>query len=182
MPEIKLSTLSIVLGLLVAIINSFGVINPGKFGAALRKFPRSLTWGYSLMLLATAWFVWNVKNESISDFESLKPLLFTLFIAVGIGSCLFIKDYLGARGLAVVIMLLAKVMVDSARWHESPWRLVIVTWAYVLVVAGIWFTVSPWRMRDVIQWKTANEGRTRLLSGLRMAFGLFVAVLGFTVF
>ncbi|MDB6026582.1 MAG: hypothetical protein JWM68_2805 [Verrucomicrobiales bacterium] len=166
----------------MALINVFGVANPVKFAAALRRFPRSLPWGYALMLLGTACFIWFVKNEPISDFEPLKPALYTLFIAVGVGSCLFVKDFLAVRGLSVVIMLLAKVMVDTARFHDSSWRLVIITWAYLLVVAGIVFTVSPYRMRDVIYWKTANEGRTRMLSGLRMAFGLFVAVLGFTVF
>ena len=111
-------------------------------------------------------FIWFVKNEPISDFEPLKPALYTLFIAVGVGSCLFVKDFFAVRGLAVVIMLLAKVMVDTARFHDSSWRLVIITWAYLLVVAGIVFTISPYRMRDVICWKTANESRTRILSGL----------------
>ena len=73
-------------------------------------------------------------------------------------------------------------MVDSARWHPSEWSLVITVWAYVLVVAGIWITISPWRLRDLINWKTANVQRTRLLSGVRVAFGLFVATLGFLVF
>src|SRR5947208_1294196 len=98
MPVMKLSTLSIALGLFVALLNFFGVLNPAKFAVSLRKFPRSLVWGYALMLLGTAWFVWNVRHESISDFESFKPVLFALFIAVGIGSCLFVKDFLGARG------------------------------------------------------------------------------------
>jgi len=30
-------------------------------------------------------------------------------------------------------------------------------WAYVLVVAGIWFTVAPWRFRDFLAWGTATE-------------------------
>jgi hypothetical protein len=82
----------------------------------------------------------------------------------------------------VVLLLLAKVMVDSARLHDSSFRLVITTWAYLLVLAGIVFTIAPYRMRDVIDWKTATESRTRLLSGLRMAFGLFVLLLGLFLF
>jgi hypothetical protein len=79
-------------------------------------------------------------------------------------------------------MLLGKLMVDTARWEDTPWRLVIVVWAYLLVAAGIWFTVSPWRLRDIIQWKTADDRRVRLFSGLRLAFGLFVFILGLTAF
>ncbi len=170
------------MGLVVALINAFGVVNPKGFAATMRKFPRSLPWGYALMLLGTVVFVWFVKNEPISDFEPLKPYLYTLFIAVGIGSCLFIKDFLAVRGLAVVILLLAKVMVDTARWHDSSLRLVITIWAYTFVVLGILWTISPYRMRDMIFWSTETEGRTRSLSAARMAFGLFVLLLGFVVF
>jgi hypothetical protein len=60
--------------------------------------------------------------------------------------------------------------------------LVIQTWAYVLVAAGIWFTTTPWKLRDLLNWATATESRTRLLSGLRLAFATFVLVLGLTVF
>ena len=48
--------------------------------------------------------------------------------------------------------------------------------------AGIWFTITPWRMRDLLNWATANEARVRLGSGLRLAFALFVVALGLTVF
>ncbi|MEP6662934.1 MAG: hypothetical protein ABJC04_04635 [Verrucomicrobiota bacterium] len=180
----KLSTITIFLGSLVAVINLFGVLKPAEFGSAVRKFPRSTGIGYFLVLLGTAWFVWNLKQESISDFESLKPWLFGLFIAVGVGTCIFVKDFIAVRGLAIVLLLLAKLMVDAGRPRlgETAWVLVIQCWAYFLVVCGIWFTVSPWRMRDLLYWGTANEKRTRIGSGLRMAFGLFVAALGLTVF
>jgi hypothetical protein len=182
--QMKLSTVAIFLGSLVAIINLFGVLKPNEFGVAIRKFPRSVPIGYFLMLLGTAWFVWNLKNESISDFESLKPALYALFIAVGVGACIFVKDFLAVRGLAVMLLLTAKLMVDAGRPRlgDTYWVLVIQGWAYFLVVCGIWFTVSPWRMRNLVNWATATEQRTRIGSGLRMAFGLFVAILGLTVF
>jgi len=49
--------------------------------------------------------------------------------------------------------------------------LVIQIWAYVMVIAGMWFTISPWRLRDMIEWATANQKRTKLGSGIRLAFG-----------
>jgi len=59
---------------------------------------------------------------------------------------------------------------------------VIQTWAYVFVVAGIGFTIWPWKMRDLLEWATASEARIRLLSGVRLAFAVFVLGLGLTVF
>ena len=75
-------------------------------------------------------------------------------------------------------------MVDTGRPHlgETPWVLVNQTLAYVFVVAGIWFTVSPWRLRDLLNWATANEQRVKIGSSIRLAFGLFIAALGLTAF
>jgi hypothetical protein len=179
---VKLSTLSICLGLAFAALNLFGLLFPVQFAAGARKFPRSIPIGYVLTLAGTAWFIWNVNHESLADFEPLKPYLFVLFIGVGVGTCMFVQDFLAVRGLSILFLLLGKLMVDTQRWAASEWRLVIAVWAYVMVLGGIWFTVSPWRLRDLVYWATANETRIRLTSGLRMTFGILVAALGFTVF
>ena len=178
----KLSSLAIALGLVYVLPNIYGVLKPGRFGEAARKFPRYTPAGYPLMLLATAWFVYNVYREPIADFAVMKPYLCGFFAAVGVGACIFVKDFLPVRGLAVLLLLAAKLMVDTARWADTSWRLVITTLAYVWIIAGMWLTVSPWRLRDMANWITANEQRIRLFTGARVAFGIFVLLLGLTVF
>ncbi len=184
MPTLRLSTLVVVLGLALALPQIYGLMKPAGWAAALRKFPRSVPWGVALMVLGTAWFVWNVSQEPIADFASYKDYLMIGFAAVGLGTCIFVQDFLAVRGLAVVLLLLAKLMVDTGRpaLGQTHWVLVIQSWAYVLVVAGLWFTVSPWRLRDLLNWDTANEKRVKFTCGVRLVFGLFVAVLGMMVF
>ena len=181
---LKLSTLAIVLGLGLALPQVYGIANPAGFAAAVRKFPRSLPWGVALILLGTAWFLWNLNEESISDFALYKPYMMAGFAAVGIGACFFVQDFLAVRGLAVVLLCLAKTMVDTGRPQlpATPWVLVIQAWAYVFVVLGIWLTISPWRLRDWLNWATMNETRVRVGSVVRLVFGLFVAVLGLVRF
>src|SRR2546426_1444931 len=130
MLQIKLSTLAIILGFVFVLLNIYGVLKPAAFAVAARKFPRNTPIGYVLMLISTAWFVANVSHESVADFSSFKPFLYLLFIAVGLGACLFVRDFLPIRGLAVFLLLVAQLMVDTARWIDTPWRLVITTWAY----------------------------------------------------
>jgi len=180
----KLSMLSVLLGLGLAAPQVYGLSKPAAFTAAVRKFPRHIPTGVFLMLLGTAWFLWNVHVEPVADFRAIKPYMMMCFGAVGVGACFFVQDFLAVRGLAVVLLLLGKLMVDTGRPHlgETPWVLVIQTWAYVLVVAGIWFTVSPWRLRDLLNWATANEKRVKVGSGIRLAFAIFVVVLGLTAF
>src|ERR1700733_8569721 len=97
--EIKLSTLAVVLGLGLGAPQVYGLMNPKAFAAGVRKFPRSLPWGIALMLLGTGWFLFYLNQESISDFAAYKPLLVAGFAAVGIGSCIYVQDYLAVRGL-----------------------------------------------------------------------------------
>lgn len=181
---LNLSVLAIVLGLGLALPQIYGLKNPTGFAASVRKFPRSLPWGYTLMLLGTAWFLWNLSQESISDFAAAQNYLLLGFAAVGIGSCVFVQDFLAVRGLAVVLLLMAKLMVDTGRPHLAQTSLVLVVqaWAYLMVLAGMWLTVSPWRLRDWLEWATANEARVKVGCGVRLGFGLLVAVLGFTKF
>jgi hypothetical protein len=181
---LNLSTLSIILGLGLALPQIYGLVNPQRFAASVRQFSRSVPIGVVLMLLGTGWFLWNLNQESISDFATYKTPMMIGFAAIGVGTCLFVQDFLAVRGLAVVMMLLARLMLDTGRpmLDITHWVLVIQSWAYILVIAGIWLTISPWRLRDLLNWATANEKRVRIGSVFRLAFGLFVALLGVVKF
>src|ERR1041385_2325402 len=114
------------------------------------------------MLAATAWFLWLVKQEPIADFAAFKPHMMAAFAGIGAATCFFVQDFLAVRGLAVLCLLVAKLMVDTGRPHlgETPWVLVIQSWAYLLVLAGMWFTVTPWKLRDFLHWATRSEEHT----------------------
>jgi len=184
MTNVSLSSFAIGLGLVFALPAVYGLTAPDKFRDAMRQFPRSPAWGWFLMLLGTAWFVYNVSQEQVADFQSYKNILLSFFAAVGIASCIFVRDFLAVRGAAVVMLLLARWMVDAGRpmLGTTAWVVLWQAWAYVFVVAGIWLTVSPWRLRDLILWATANEQRIRITCGARLAFSLLIVLLGATVY
>jgi hypothetical protein len=178
----KLSSLAIILGMAVIVPHLLALLKPAAFATALRKFPRSELWGFILMGIGTAWFLWNVHIESLADFVAYKHLMLFGFGAVGVLACIFVRDYLAVRGMAVVLLLMAKLMLDTARWYDSEWRIVIAVLAYIWILAGMVFIISPWRLRDMIHWATANEKRIRIGSAMRLAAGLFLVILGLTAF
>ena len=180
----KLSLLAICLGLGVSLANIYGLLQPGKCSTLARQFPRSQPAGWVLMLLGTAWFLYILNYEPIADFSAYKNVMMLGFGAVGVLACIFVQDFLAVRGLAILLMLLGKLMVDTGRPHlgESPCVLIIQALAYVYVIAGMWLTVNPWRLRDWLNWLTATEQRLRLVSGVRLVAGLGLVALGLTVF
>ncbi len=176
------SELAILLGVIFILPNIYGYFRPAAFGAAVRKFPRSEPWGWLFMLAGTAWFVWIVQETPLAEFDAFKKHFLVGFTAVGVLTCFFVKDFLAVRGLSVVGLLLAKVVIEKFRWLDTDWRLYPIAIAYLWVLAGMWFAISPWRLRDILEWELASDGRIRLLCGVRVAMGALWVILGLTVF
>jgi hypothetical protein len=177
----KLSQLCLILGLGYALPNIYGFLNPKTFGETLRKFPRNIPMGFLLMLAATGWFEWILWNERLGDIAPWKPMLQAVFLFAGVAACFVLQDFLAVRGLSVLMMLTANVMLDVQRLYPSPLKNIVTVWAYVIAVCGMWFVVSPWRLRDWILWNTASEGRLKQATAIRALFGIGIAILGLTV-
>jgi hypothetical protein len=178
----KFSTLSVILGAVYGALNLYALLQPAAFTASARRFARSQAWGYFLMPLGTLWFLFNLNNESISDFAAYKNLMLLGFGGVGLGTCFFVRDYLAVRGLSVVLLLLAWFTLNFARWSNSPWHVIVSAWCYVWIIAGMWFTISPWRLRDYLLWLTASPQRLKIQSGIRLGFAALIIVLGLIAF
>jgi len=178
----SLATLSIALGAAIAAPQVWQITRPESWRRWSAGFPRSKGLGAVLVLAATAWFMWHVQNETLADFTKFKPYMLVGFAAVGVLTCIYVSDFLAARGLALLMMLVAKLMVDTARWHESEWRWVVTTLAYLWVFAGIWLTISPWRLRDFIAWQNRTDGRLKGLAMARLGLALLLVLLGLTAY
>lgn len=177
-----LSTLAILLGAAICTLSLFGVLQPALVTRHARAFPRNENIGFLLMGLGTAWFLYNLNNEAIADFAAYKKIMLIGFGAIGVLTCIFVRDFLAVRGLAVCLLLLAWFTLNRTRWADSPARLLLVVMAYIWVICGMWFTVSPWRLRDLIHWWTTNEQRVRFGSIAKVALGAVILILGLTAF
>jgi hypothetical protein len=177
-----LSQLAILLGAAIAIPQIWALMKPAEAGAALRKFPRSEAWGYLLMAIGAGWFLYRLNQEAIAEFATYKTYMLLGFGAVAVAACFFVPDFLAVRGMSITTLMLAAFILSKTRFVDTPWRLVLVVAAYVWIVAAMWWMISPWRLRDIIQWATATPERLRKIAAVRLAFGLLVIVLGVTAY
>ncbi len=188
--QVSLANLSVLLGVFLAALSGYSLAKPAAVGQAMRGFPRANAPGYVLILAATAWFLWSIKVEDMADYREIKQWFYIGFGAVGIGSCIFLRDFLAVRGLAVFMLLLANLMLNTQRIymleapeaHMSEWRLVFAVWAYMIIIMSMWLVISPWRMRDMMEWMLTKPRRLEAKSWFRLAFGILLIVLGLTVF
>jgi hypothetical protein len=180
--KITLSQLCLALGAGMILTHGWALLRAKPAADWLRQFHRNYGVGVILMLLGTAWFEWNLYQEQLQDIAAYKNLMLIGFGAVGLGCCLFVRDFLSVRGLTVFLLMLAWLMCEKARWQDSNFRWAVAGWAYVWVLGGLWLSVSPWRLRDGLAWVTATEGRLKLAAAGGVVWGLFIGALGLTVF
>lgn len=188
--QISIANLSIFLGVFFVAISSYAIVRPDDIAQSLKAFPRANMPGYVFMLAATFWFLWNIKTENMADYKDIKHWFYIGFGVVGIGSCFYLKDFLAVRGLAVFMLLAAKLILDTQRVYmfstpvedATEWRLVFAILGYAIIIMAMWMVISPWRMRDIINWGVSDSLRVYVKSVFGLLFGVLLIILGLTVF
>ena len=171
-----LTLLSYLLGIVIVITSVLALMKPAAAKAFLKAYPRSLPCGYAMLAVSTVWFLYYFSREDIADFAAIKTQMFVFFIILAAGVGIYVKDFLAVRAHAVFMFLVAKLIYDTARYADSGWAILFPALATVLVFFGMWFTVSPWRLRDMLQglinrdklWKSFWFGR--MLLGILLVF------------
>jgi hypothetical protein len=159
-----------------------GVIAPAKFIDCARKFPRSVLWGRVLMGICAVWAGIVMFNAATDEWAWARPVV---VIGVPVAYWLVIQfadQFLALRGLAGLLLLVAKVAVDAADLSDKPIRLVVTVLVYVWVCAAMWMAGFPHQVRDVIGFVTANTTRCRAACLLGTAIGAVLVVLGLFVY
>jgi hypothetical protein len=107
----------------------------------------------------------------MGEFSSFrKPLLFIL--PVGFLLVLrFVDEFLAARALGILFLLGAEPLLDAAFFRNETSRLLVTVFAYILIVAGLFWVTMPYLLRDQINWSARTTGRWRFTHGLLFLYG-----------
>lgn len=154
---------------------------PGRAREWIRGFPRHRGAGWLLSAAGLAWAGWIVAHASLGRFEHLKPLLFVVVPVAIVVVPLCMGELLAARALGGMFLLAATPLLAVAQWRESAARLVVVVFAYALIVAGIGLVLSPFQFRKVMAVWIRSDARCRALGGLGLLAAAALLVLAATV-
>ena len=178
----RLAITSTILGAAIIAGRLPGVFAPEMFNAHARKFPRSVLWGRILMGICAVWAGIVMYNAAVDEFAWLKPLV---VIGVPIAYWLVIQfadQFLAIRGVAALLLLIAKVTLNAADLSDSPSRLIVTVLAYFWVCVAVWMASAPHQVRDWLNFVTANATRCRTTCSLGAAVGVFLVLLGLFVY
>lgn len=176
-----LSTL--VAGLLLLSLGALFLVSNSAIVSMLKAFPRSQTASVVFFGGGAAWFVYNVANMSTADvigFSTPTPFIF-IFGVLAVLAFFYLPEFLAVRGLSVILLVGSWPLLMSAyQRYELPQRLFLVSALYVAITAALYLAVSPFRLRDFLDWLYRTPGRARLLGGFLGAYGLLLAGVAFT--
>lgn len=133
----------------------------------LRSFRRSRSATVLLGLVAIAWFAWWLLNIPEADLAGLPRLPVVIgFIAASLATFVYMPDFLSVRALAVIMLFLARHVLDAG-YRQLPASLLAASASYgVLILFGFWWACSPPVFCRQCDWVLATAGRRKVVGGL----------------
>jgi hypothetical protein len=180
-----MSALSVYGWLIGGALTLFGVLSftsARKTRRLLDALPRHRSTAVLLTLVNVIWVTGLLYVTPLGRFEVIKSVLFLLAPGIFYMVVTYMDDLLGPRMLGGFLLLLATPILDAARWHMSPWRLVVTLLVYVAVVWGMILLLSPYRFRHLTEWMHGQLLRQRVASLVAAGLGVGILVLAATVY
>jgi len=177
-----LAFVTVIAGLILIGLGMLLLLLPGRALAWLARFPRDIAAGRILTTLAMAWAVWMLLHARINWVDEHRNLVWMLAPAAWLLIIMFMDELLAVRALGGLLLLAPMPILDAAFLEATPWRLVMVTLAYLLVIAGMVLVWSPYKFRTTVARRLATPARCRAWGGAGLLCGLALDVLALTAF
>lgn len=155
---------------------AWALVAPASARGAARSFPDSRLWGRVLSAAALGWAAALIYFTPL-DFLAKFRLPLTAFLVVAIPlSWIWSPLLLAARSLGALWCLLPAPVLVATRFTPGDGRLVTVSLMYVVAIAGMVSTFSPYLLRDALFWVADGpNGRARAVGAILLAAGIAAA-------
>src|SRR6202162_396401 len=174
-----LHTAGMAAGVLLVLVTLPGVFKPALVQTWVKRFPRSSIAGIILLSLVLVWSFWLLATMEMGEFSSFRR---PLMIVLPIGYVLvmrFVDEFLAVRALGILCLLAAEPLLEAAFFRNETSRLLVTVFAYLLIVAGLFWVTMPYLLRDQINWSARSNTRWHTLHGIAAIYGLTILACAF---
>lgn len=175
-PGIPLKAMGLVIGLWLILSHGFALLKPELVKSQLKAFPRNEKVGIPLVILGFAWsfILWSCMD--LGEFFKIERPVQFIIIGVCVGVIVYVKEFIAVRALGFLMILAAAPILDSAFLKEPQTRLLLVAFAYVIALKGMFWVGMPYLLRDQITWFLAEKKRYLIGTGAGLAYGVLVLI------
>jgi hypothetical protein len=177
--HLSLHTAGVIAGAFLVVVGVLGFMKP-DYARVAKQFPRSRVAGIVLLTICLAWTMWLLATIQMGEFAGFRrPLL----IALPIGYVLalfFVDEFLAVRALGILCLLAAEPLLDAAFLRYETSRLLVTVFAYLLVIAGLFWVAIPYILRDQINWIARSVFRWRCVHAIELIYGGVILGFAFT--
>lgn len=165
--------------LLAAGLAYFFVLGVKKGADAWKRVPRMRWPGAVLGALCLAWTAFQGLN--MLEGKLLETLRLPILVLVPIlsVSSFFFLDFLFARAIGGVMILLGQLLIMHGFAEAVPVRPLFSFLCYAEAIAGMFFIATPWRFRNLLE-KATNCPKVRNACGV--IFGVYAIVFAVMAF
>lgn len=176
----SLRTAGLLAGGFLLLVSLLVLLRPAAARAFALRFPRSRVTGVVLATMALLWCFWLLATMEMGEFSVFRrPLL--IFLPIGYFLVLrFVDEFLAVRALGILCLLAAEPLLDAAFFRYERSRLLVTVFAYLLIVAGLFWVTMPYLLRDHLRWTSQTNGRWRALPLAALLFAAAILVCAFT--
>jgi hypothetical protein len=170
----SLQHIGILVGLLLIATHGYALAVPAPTKKFLHTLPRSRFWGTVFLAISAVWAFWLVCTIDLGEFAKLRNLLTIAVPVAAVLTWMFVDEFLAVRSLGILALLAAEPLLEAAFLRPEASRLILVTLAYVWILAGLFLVGMPYIMRDLTAWVIGSQRRYQLGAVLGAACGAVI--------
>ncbi len=178
--HLSLQTAGFIAGAILLFVSLAALVKADAARRFATRLPRSRPAGIILLSIDLLWSFWLLATMEMGEFSGFRrPLL----IALPIGFFLvlrFVDEFLAVRALGILCLLAAEPLLEAAFLRYETSRLLVTIFAYIMIVAGLFWITMPYLLRDHIDWGAKSSGRWRVIQGIAFLYGLAILACAFT--
>ena len=177
----KASDWSLLLGAVLALKGLLALLAAPLAARLAQRFPRDVWTGRVLSAAAWAWAGWALYTMPIEFLTPVRPYIpFAALAAIPL-TWIWMPDLLSCRAAGCLLTLFPCPLLLDVRFHPSPWRLALVSFVYLCIVAGMILLLYPWYLRRALAFLAGHPARMRAGGAATLLLVAGFITLGLTV-